>query len=106
VTLPTSDGRSRFRYSGSVAAGTEIQYGKGFRNKASVSAQQYSALLTHFSEGEIPIGASRDNQPKGSLGEWLTANVTATAIASYVAPILIAEKRANPGSRRGWIKFA
>ena len=37
------------------------------------------------------IGTSRDSAPKGSIGEWLQANVTKTAIASYVGPILINE---------------
>src|SRR5271157_337702 len=90
-TLPTWGGKSAFKYSGSVTTGTEIQYGEGFRSKASVSEKQYSALRINFSKREVSIGTSR-NPPTGSVGEWLMQNVTHTAIASYVGPILISEK--------------
>jgi len=86
-TLPTWGGKSAFNYSGSVTTGTETQYGRGFCSKASVSAKQYSALRTNFSKREVPIGTSR-NPPTGSVEEWLMQNVTHTAIASYVGPIL------------------
>ncbi len=82
-------GRSKFSYSGSVANGTEIVYGKGW--KAYVSAEQYNDLRRHFKGLTIPVGTSRTDPPKGSLGEWLQANVSITQLASYVAPILIIE---------------
>ena len=37
------------------------------------------------------IGTSRTDPPRNSVGEWLQLNVTRTALASYVGPILITE---------------
>jgi hypothetical protein len=48
-------------------------------------------MINFFSGNVVDIGTSRDIAPKGSLGEWLQENVTKTAIASYVGPILIKE---------------
>ena len=87
--LMTWAGRSKFSYNGSVKEGTEIIYGKGFTAK--VSSEQYAKLLGFFSGKVVDIGTSRDTAPRGSLGAWLKANVTKTAIASYVGPILIQE---------------
>ena len=89
-TLPTWAGRSKFRYSGSVATGTEIWYGKKpYRQR--ITAAQYRALLRHFKRATVGIGTPRTNFAAGSVGEWLQANVTKTAVASYVGPILLEE---------------
>jgi hypothetical protein len=48
-------------------------------------------LLNHFIGQTVSVGTSRTNPPSGSLGSWLNQVVTQTAIASYVAPILIHE---------------
>ena len=85
----TWGGRSSFDYSGSVETGTEIVYGRGW--KVWVSAQEYTALRHHFMRRIVPAGTSRTNPPDDSLGAWLQANVTRTAIAPYVASILILE---------------
>ena len=98
--LPTWAGRSKFEYSGSVAAGTEILYGKKpYRQR--ISAAQYRALLTYFNGATVGIGTSRTNRTPGSVGEWLQANVTETAIASYLGPILLEEGYTErvPGAR-------
>jgi choline dehydrogenase-like flavoprotein len=87
--LSTWAGRSRFEYEGSVSQGTRISYGKGWR--VYVSPEQYRALLKHFKDAETEMGTSRDNPPPGSVGAWLQENVTKSAIASYVGPILIDE---------------
>jgi hypothetical protein len=99
-TLPTWAGRSKFKYSGSVATGTEIWYGRK-PNLQRISAPQYTALLTHFRGAVVGIGTSRTNRTPGSVGEWLQANVTETAIASYLGPILLEEGYAErvPGAR-------
>ena len=86
-------GRSEFKYTGSVETGTEITYGKGF--KVRVSAQQYNRLRKNFINDVVSVGTTRTDPPKGSLGSWLQENVTRTAIASYVAPILIIEGYAD-----------
>ncbi len=39
----------------------------------------------------VNIGTSRNKAPLGSIGNWLQNNVTKTAIASYVGPILTEE---------------
>ena len=81
--------RSSFDYTGSIETGTEIKYGEG--RVVTVTAQQYAALRKHFLNQVIAVSTSRTAPAKRSLGEWLKKNVTATAIASYVAPILVLE---------------
>ena len=103
MTLPTWAGPSSFSYSGTVATGTEILYGGGF--KASITAEQYSQLLSHFNKREVSIGTSRTTPPSGSVGQWLKQNVTLTAIASYVGPILLHERYAKVGARPDKIRF-
>ena len=88
--LATWAGHSSFEYTGSVAAGTEILYGKK-RNRKRITAAQYHALLSHFKGATVGIGTSRTNPTLGSVGEWLQANVTKTAMASYLGPILLEE---------------
>jgi hypothetical protein len=98
-TLPTWAGESNFEYTGSVAVGTQILYGKK-RSRKTITAAQYRALLRHFKGGTVGIGTSRTNRPPGSVGQWLEENVTGTAIASYVGPILLEEGYAErvPGA--------
>jgi hypothetical protein len=98
--LPTWAGRSTFEYSGSVATGTEILYGKKPYRKR-ITAAQYDALLRYFKGAIVGIGTSRTDPTPGSVGEWLQANVTKTAMASYVGPILLDEGFAErvPGAR-------
>ena len=96
-TLPTWSGRSSFEYTGSVREGTTITYGKGYISR--MPSAHYSALLRHFRGRTVSIGTSRTDPPAGSLGQWLASNVTPTAIASYVGPILIAEGYAEKAGR-------
>ena len=92
-TLRTWAGKSSFKYTGSVNNGTTITYGSGF--SFNVSAAQYAELLNYFRGRTVNIGTSRTNRPRGSVGEWLQSNVTKTAIASYLGPILIFERYAE-----------
>ena len=85
----TWGGRSQFDYSGTVETGTDIVYGQGW--KVWVSAQEYNALRRHCLSRIVPVGTSFTDPPSDSLGAWLQANVTRTAIALYVAPILVLE---------------
>lgn len=101
--LSTWGGRSKFKYSGSVAAGTSISYGKGW--SVYITGSQYQILLNHFHGEEVEIGASRDAVPPDSVGEWLQKYVTRTAIASYVGPILLIEGYAERGSTPSSIRF-
>ena len=101
--LPTWGGRSRFRYSGSIASGTDIRYGGNGRQF--ISHEQYAALLRHFKGRTVNIGTSRDNRPRGSVGEWLKEHVTQTAIASYVGAILMHEGYAEKGVKSSEIRL-
>ena len=105
VDLPTWGGRSRFRYSGSVRDGTTIAYGRAFRRSCTVSRGEYAALLRHFRERTVNIGTSRDNPPRGSLGQWLQTHVTRTGIVSYVGTILVHEGYAERGVVSWDIRF-
>ncbi len=89
--LKTWAGRSSFKYSGSVDKGTKIYYGKDNLYSVYISPNKYSQLLNHFHGQVVNIGTSRTKPPAGSLGEWLMKNVTKTAVASYVGPIIINE---------------
>ncbi len=89
-TLKTWKEKSTFGYTGSVKEGTEIAYGRKPYPK-SISATQYAKLLNHFRSHTVDIGTSRTDPPRNSVGEWLQLNVTRTALASYVGPILITE---------------
>jgi hypothetical protein len=97
-TLDTWGRRSLFKYSGSVQEGTIIYYGESFKYIIEISKSQYSALINHFKGQTVHAGTSRTDPPSGSVGKWLQENVTRTAIASYVCPILIDE---NYGRRVG-----
>ena len=101
--LRTWGRRSEFGYSGCVATGTEIHYGKDSHRL--ISREQYAALLAHFQGQVVDIGASRGHPPAGSLGAWLKQNVTRSAIATYVGPILLHEDYAERGVERSQIVF-
>ena len=92
-TLNTWAGRSKFKYSGSVRDGTTIIYGEGHIIK--ISSEQYRTLINQFQGLTVQAGTSRTDPPRGSVGKWLQENVTRTAIASYVCPILINERYAE-----------
>jgi hypothetical protein len=88
-TLPTWGQGSRFSYAGSVRTGTTISYGSGYL--VFVTPEVSSSLRDHFQGMTVDAGTSRTDPPAKSVGEWFLANVTKTAIASYVCPILIHE---------------
>jgi hypothetical protein len=101
--METWQGRGEFSYTGSVQEGVQITYGKGW--KVSVSAKDFARLLEHFAGKTVQMGTSRTNPQPGSVGEWLQANVTKTAIASYVGPILIHEQYAQRVHDTASIRF-
>jgi hypothetical protein len=85
-----------FNYEGSVSTGTAIEFGPGAAiisqsgHHISITATQYGALIAAFSGRTVLTGTSRE-PTVGSLGDWLMTNVSPTAVASYVAPILVHE---------------
>lgn len=106
MNVPTWSGSRQFDYEGSVKTGTVILYGAN-RKRIRVNASQYAEMLNQFGGQEVVVGTNHDSHPpSGSLGEWLMMNVTRTACASYVAPILIREGYAVPASDSRKIRFA
>jgi len=93
TTLRTWSGSSQFKYEGTVEKGTDIWPGQA-KYPINVSGADYGKLLSNFKRREVAVGPHRVNPPADSLGEWLQANVSQTAIASYVAPILVKEQHA------------
>lgn len=87
--IDTWGGKSKFEYQGGVRQGTKIIYGKN--NRITVTAVQYQRLIDNFAGKNVSVSSGRTNPVVGSLGDWLRQNVTKTAIAVYVAPILIQE---------------
>jgi hypothetical protein len=105
--LPTWARKSKFRYR-HVSSGIDIEYGTGFRRKASVSADEYRRLLEHFAKKKegVPIGTGRTQRPINSVGQWLVdQRGTQPVIASYVGPILIEEGYAKHGKKPDLIDF-
>lgn len=90
MNIKTWAGKSTFGYNGCIAVGTDIYFGTG-PSVIKVSAQEYLNLRQNFLGKVVAVGTSFDNPPHGSIGEWLQSHVTKTAIASYVASILIRE---------------
>ena len=66
-----------------------ITYGQG--HALTITAEHYAGLRQFFVNRIVQVGTSRTNAQEDSLGAWLKAHVSRTAIASYVAPILIIE---------------
>lgn len=87
--LATWAGRSKFRYEGSVLDGIVLHFGASQVQK--LSPEIWAQMMDRFAGCTVKVGTSRTIPPRDSLGEWLIDNVTRTAIASYVAPILLAE---------------
>jgi hypothetical protein len=89
-----------FTYEGSVRDGTDIEYGQGGSivgqsgHRITVTANQYRDLLKTFKGKKISVGTAREPAPD-TLGGWLITNVGPTAVASYVAPILVHEHYAQ-----------
>lgn len=88
IHLTTLYKKKKFSYTGNVSTGTTITYGKG--HTVDVNANVYKGLVGRFRGQTVDIGASRTKPMPGSIGEWLqnTAKIK-TAVASYVAPILV-----------------
>ncbi len=102
--VPTRTGRTKFRVSGSVAAGAEIWPGK-MRYPIRLPKAFMDALLTHFPKGEVAVGGSFDGPKRGSLGEFIQRELkTKMNPAVYVAALLIDEGYADASSR-GYIRF-
>src|SRR5205807_8699527 len=103
--MQTWSGRSRFECDGFVGQNLDLYYGSGFKHTLTVSALDVGRLLATFAGKDVPLGTNRTTPPSGSVGAWLQSNVTKTAIASYLGPILIADGRATRGSASDRIKF-
>ena len=105
--LPTWDGKwggTQFRYE--INGNVDIEYGTGYANSLSIPANDWNVLLGQFKGQKVKLGPSRTAQPANSLGDWLVTNVTKTALASYVGPILVAEGYAKrPDSSSSDIEF-
>lgn len=103
--LPTWAARSEFKYDGSIRDGTDIHSGPGFRYTDRIPAEQYRAMLKHFSGQEVRIGTGWTDPPKRSVGAWLWDEYGDWGMMSYVGPILIAEGYAKRGSKSNLIRF-
>jgi hypothetical protein len=103
-TLVTWTGRATFSYVGSVKEGTRIFFATN-PYPIIVSAIQYQQMLNHFKGKVVELGTVKNlkKRPSGSLGEWIGKEVGKTAVASYVAAILVHEGYAR--KRRNMIEF-
>ncbi len=81
-----------FSYERTPDGPIQITFGRG--NTVTITADDYLHLINHFRGQVVALGTSRDNPPHGSVGKWVQENVTRTAIASYLGPILVHEGHA------------
>lgn len=113
VELKTWDGEASFRYSGSIDTKIRIKYGTDYKFSKPITDNQCKMLrmfINTLKGKEIFINSSWDEDVEGGLGQWLKANVTKTAIASYISSILVNEGYASystfyPADKVGKIKF-
>lgn len=105
--LSTLHRKVPFYYDGQVGEDTIIHYGESGQKTARISSAGWKALLEEFSGKEVRLGRSPRNPSPGSLGEWLKTVLRRPGMASYVAPILIAEGYAEeiPGEKSSRIRF-
>jgi hypothetical protein len=98
-------GGKQFEYEIRPNGDVHIVYGSG--NQFTILSAHWNAMLAHFGGQLVPLGTSHNvAQPVGSVGAWLVANVTPTALGSYVGPILISEGHATrPNSKSSDIQF-
>ena len=89
VTLKTKARGVEFSYERTPEDDILIRYGRS--RTTAIAGSDYDRLVQRFSGQVVTVGTSRDAPAHGSIGEWLQKNVTRTAIASYVAPILVHE---------------
>jgi len=92
ITLRTKATGAKFSYERTPDDRIRIKYGAN--RKITIAAEDYERLIETFRGQTVPLGTSRDNPPSGSVGKWLQQNVTKTAIASYIGPILVYEGQA------------
>jgi len=105
ITLQTKAKGAQFSYERTPDGRIRLEYGKN--NQSTIVAEDYERLIETFRGRTVPLGTSRDNPPPGSVGEWLQENVTKTAIASYIGPILVYEGHAVwvDNARRLTVRF-
>lgn len=88
-----------------AANGFELRYGSDGANRAFVPDAFIQQVAIDLAGQEVAVGASRTDPSPGSLGDYLLANLSPTALASYVAPLLVWLGIAGPGGQQGHIRF-
>ena len=92
VTLKTKARGAEFSYERTPHGAIRIKYGDN--RPIAIATEDYDRLIETFRGRTVKLGTSFDNPPPGSVGEWLQQNVTKTATASYIGPILVHEGNA------------
>jgi hypothetical protein len=86
--MGTWGGNSTFQFRPDAAQGFYIRFGSTPQT-VHVSRHVIEQIQRDFGGRLVPVGTSRTDPPGGSLGEWLQANLTRTATASYVGALLV-----------------
>lgn len=97
--LRTQSRNRPFSYERLADGRIRLRYGQGFETR--IAAMDIERLLTVFQGQTVLLGTSRDYPPEGSIGAWLQQNVTKTAVAAYLGPVLVHEGLAAWGPRSG-----
>ena len=94
IPLQTKAKGRAFAYEKTASGDIKLEFGRG-KWRAAISSADYLKLINEFKGRTVALGTSRDNPPHGSVGEWLQKNVTKTAVAAYLGPILVREGHAQ-----------
>ena len=92
VRLRTRSRGIAFAYQRMLDGAIHIEFGRG--NRATLKAKDYLRAIDQFRGQIAALGTSRDSPTPGSIGKWLQENVTRTALASCLGPILVHEGHA------------
>lgn len=85
-TLRMWDGQKKFSYDGSVEEGIKIG-----GTSLSVSAFQFTQLLSHFAGRGVPLGLSEE-PPGNSLSYWIREKIMDDdKLAQFIGAILVKE---------------
>jgi phosphoenolpyruvate synthase/pyruvate phosphate dikinase len=101
-TLPTFNGRSKFKYTWTDDDKIELHYGTEFQHEFSIDGIVYDELIQAFKGKTVKLNHKRNEK---NIEDWLiNKGIEKPGITSYLGSILDYEKHARKGTKRGTIK--
>ena len=100
--LSTWNGGSGFEYERDADGTIVVYYGERCEYSVFLDAPLYDQLIRTFAGKTIRVNHCLAEE---NIEDWLTKNGTKAGGSQYVAPILLHERYAGEGPRRGTITF-